>query len=273
MARFMNTSTRRSAALGYLLACLAPVVSAQVDSPAVDVSANAVYSSQYSNQSFTLFEGVETSAQSRANAPTRPGRESRVTVAAPEFTLIGTSRIGDSYSALLRHRDGDTIAVKAASDVNTRIPGHTDYTVVAVSAGSVSIRYPDNHPCEEHRDRGVSCSGAGNIAALELANAEPVAQSQATRTAVAQGQLGGSDASTADAAAADTDNAPPDNPFAALRAARLGGQAGQLNGQNSGDAADPSRPQRFEPRRIAPEDVPPGMRVVSTPFGDRLVEQ
>ena len=29
----------------------------------------------------------------------------------------------------------------------------------------------------------------------------------------------------------------------------------------------------FTPRRINPEDVPPGMRVVSTPFGDRLVEE
>ena len=28
----------------------------------------------------------------------------------------------------------------------------------------------------------------------------------------------------------------------------------------------------FVPRRISPEEVPPGMRVVSTPFGDRLVE-
>jgi len=26
-------------------------------------------------------------------------------------------------------------------------------------------------------------------------------------------------------------------------------------------------------RRIDPADVPPGMRVVSTPFGDRLVEE
>ena len=33
------------------------------------------------------------------------------------------------------------------------------------------------------------------------------------------------------------------------------------------------RPGRFQPRRIDPADVPPGMRVVSTPFGDRLVEE
>ena len=38
-------------------------------------------------------------------------------------------------------------------------------------------------------------------------------------------------------------------------------------------AEAPNQPARFQPRRIPPEDVPPGYRVVSTPFGDRLVEQ
>ena len=36
--------------------------------------------------------------------------------------------------------------------------------------------------------------------------------------------------------------------------------------------SDTTENQQFRPRRINPEDVPPGMRVVSTPFGDRLVE-
>ena len=36
--------------------------------------------------------------------------------------------------------------------------------------------------------------------------------------------------------------------------------------------SDTTENQQFRPRRINPEDVPAGMRVVSTPFGDRLVE-
>ncbi|MBT8146719.1 MAG: hypothetical protein KJN90_07680, partial [Gammaproteobacteria bacterium] len=57
----------------------------------------------------------------------------------------------------------------------------------------------------------------------------------------------------------------PTNPFAALRARAL----------QNGDAPAPSASPRrsFTPRRIDPADVPPGMRVVSTPFGDRLVRE
>ena len=53
----------------------------------------------------------------------------------------------------------------------------------------------------------------------------------------------------------------PINPFEALRSRAQNG------------APPPERPDRFQPRRIDPADVPPGMRVVSTPFGDRLVEE
>jgi hypothetical protein len=34
----------------------------------------------------------------------------------------------------------------------------------------------------------------------------------------------------------------------------------------------PEDQRRFRPRRINPDQVPDGMRVVSTPFGDRLVD-
>ena len=60
-------------------------------------------------------------------------------------------------------------------------------------------------------------------------------------------------------------NVPVDifNPFEALRAQQNNVSVSNRDGGN----------ERFTPRRILPEDVPPGMRVVSTPFGDRLVEQ
>ena len=57
----------------------------------------------------------------------------------------------------------------------------------------------------------------------------------------------------------------PTNPFAALRARAV----------ENGNAPEPATNSRrsFTPRRIDPADVPPGMRVVSTPFGDRLVPE
>ena len=67
------------------------------------------------------------------------------------------------------------------------------------------------------------------------------------------------------ASGGNPDTGPTDvvNPFAALREAQA---------ENPADSST-RRGARFSPRRVAPEDVPPGMRVVSTPFGDRLVEQ
>ena len=49
------------------------------------------------------------------------------------------------------------------------------------------------------------------------------------------------------------------NPFEAIRA-RANNPDSNTDNNN------------FRPRRIDPDDVPPGMRIVSTPFGDRLVE-
>ena len=52
----------------------------------------------------------------------------------------------------------------------------------------------------------------------------------------------------------------PLNPFEALR-------------QRSRNPDAPVQAEeQFRPRRINPDEVPTGMRVVSTPFGDRLVE-
>ena len=127
-----------------------------------------------------------------------------------------------------------------------------------VGAGQTSIRYPDNVPCVEFLERGVSCSTAANIAALSLTTGEPLPNNVAGS---ADRELEALANETADEAAADE---PPTNPFEALRNRQ------ENNGALGGRAGDNGR---FTPRRISPEDVPPGMRVVSTPFGDRLVEQ
>ncbi|MEX0963733.1 MAG: hypothetical protein WDZ52_06805 [Pseudohongiellaceae bacterium] len=211
-------------------------------------------------QDLTLFEGVETD-ENRARASGQPAREARATTAAPEFTLIGVSRIGARYSALLRHKDGTELRVRADSASNTQIPEHSGYTIVGVSADSVSISYPGDNACIEFSDRGVSCHSSGNIAELVLANGEPLA----ARNPARQG---------AGTAAADTAQqiiearADPANPFEALRNARRNESAAD-GAAVSADGAN----ARFTPRRIDPAEVPDGYRVVATPFGDRLVEQ
>jgi hypothetical protein len=214
---------------------------------------------------FTLFEGIEVS-EPRPNTPNRPTRESRATLSEPVFTLVGTSRIGDSRSAILRHQNGENIRVSTGSGGVAAITGYEEYSIFDVGAGNLSVRYPSNVHCIAHKDKGVSCLSSPNTAQLQLVNAEALARvepapSIALSADGSSGLVNGATGVSPEGTA---------NPFEALRAARAaGGNPAEIS---PGDGRD-GRNGRFTPRRIAPEDVPPGMRVVSTPFGDRLVEQ
>jgi hypothetical protein len=206
------------------------------------------------SQQLNLFEEIETNSNSSRDARNRAASVSQAGVASPEFTLIGTSRIGGKYSVIIQHRGGDTLMVKAGPNSSTQIPGYSGYSMLNVGSGRISIRYPENVPCVEFHDQGVSCDGAVNIAALSLANGVPLLGKE-VETSLAAGR---SNETAADEL--------PTNPFEALLSRENNVPASNRDG-NFG------RSERFTPRRIDPEDVPPGMNVVSTPFGDRLVEQ
>ncbi len=236
-------------------------VTAQTPDQAQDPTAIDVIES---TQGFALFEAVETTEDRTVATTRRNSRDSRATIAEPEFTLLGTSRIGDRYSAIIQHKSGEVLRVAAAANGNTAIPDYSEYSIIAVAAGSVSIRYPDDNPCAEFSDRGVSCNESSNTAELALTTSEPLAPRNSGLILAVQ--------ANEDLAIGATEEieegaqGEPVNPFAALRAAQ--------GGDTNGGAADPNGANsRFSPRRISPEDVPPGQRVVSTPFGDRLVDQ
>ena len=249
------------AALG-LAAGISAGANAQTDDSSVVADAIADTASNSNAAEFRLFESIDS-----AGGPTsdRGRRNSRSTAAArnaassPEFTLVGTSRIGDKYSVVLVHRGGESVVVSAAPDATTRITGYSQYSIVNIGAGRVSVNFPDSSPCVEFEDLGVRCDSATNIAELTITNVAalvPSPRQQALQREQSQ-----------DAASGETapDEAPP-NPFAALSAAAAeNGNTPRAGGRNGAG--------RFTPRRISPEDVPPGKRIVSTPFGDRLVDQ
>ena len=203
------------------------------------------------SQQLNLFEEIESASNSSSQVRDRARADSLATSASPEFTLVGTSRIGSEYSAIIQHRGGATLIVKAGSNSSTQIPGYSGYSILDVGSGSISIRYPEHVSCVEFHDQGVSCPGGDNIAALSLTNGEPLSDNEA--------EAGQATTRSSETAV----NEPLTNPFEALRAQQNNGTVSSRDGDN----------ERFTPRRILPEDVPPGMRVVSTPFGDRLVEQ
>lgn len=216
-------------------------------------------------QAFNLFEGVDNGRADEENRRTPASRE-RNAVTEPEFTLIGTSRIGDRYSAILANRDGSEILVRAEKDSNAAVEGYSGFSVVNVSAGKVALQFPGGTPCVAFRDQGVSCNGSANIATLELTNLAPLAAPADTDPAV--GEAPGT-AENGEVIVNAENGDEPTNPFAAIRARALS----NTNGDNPAGAAQRNAQRRsFTPRRIDPADVPDGMRVVSTPFGDRLVE-
>ena len=199
---------------------------------------------------FFLFEPVD-SASSAGNSNQARGR-SRASAerggSDPEFSLIGTSRIGLKTSVMLRHASGEKVRVPLERP-KVRIPGHEQYTVIGSDVNSVSIQYPQSVVCEEFAAKGVSCDATRNIATLNLRVFQTAEQSHEQ---IEPDQLEFERKGAKDA---------PINPFEALR----------NRPQNS--SSTPGRADRFRPRRIDPADVPTGMRVVSTPFGDRLVEE
>ena len=249
-----------------LAAGISAGANAQTDDASVAADAIADAASNSNAAEFRLFESIDsaagpTTARNRRNS--RSTAAARNAASSPEFTLVGTSRIGDRYSVVLAHRGGESVVVSAAPDATTRISGYGQYSIVNIGAGRVSVNFPDSSPCVEFEELGVRCDSATNIAELTITNVAPLAPSPR------QQALQREQSQDAESGETAPDEAPA-NPFAALSAAAAenttrNGNAARVGGRNGAG--------RFTPRRISPEDVPPGMRVVSTPFGDRLVDQ
>jgi len=203
-----------------------------------------------SSSDFSLFESVESNNSGASSEPRR--RSSRADPDSPaseaKFSLIGTSRIGTKTSVILRDVSGEAVRV-ALERPPAPIPGYEQYAVVGSDGGGVLIQYPPSVTCVEFVAEGISCDASRNVATLTLTTAKAI------MSTLAQTESAQSEPKQEEAGAA------PTNPFEALR-----------NRSHNGDLPT-ARPDRFQPRRIDPADVPPGMRVVSTPFGDRLVQE
>ena len=208
-------------------------------------------------QDLELFEDVERTSPGANQRGGRTGADNAAapSLTEPEFVLIGSSRIGERRRVVLSHRSGQTVTVPISAQGQTSIPGHEQFHIVTSEGGRVAIQYPADASCVEASDRGVSCDASANVAWLSL---RPGPMPEQFIVDLDSGQEEEPDAADQARDAREELARDPDNPFARLRAEALG--------------QDVPPPARFRPRRINPSEVPPGMRVVSTPFGDRLVE-
>lgn len=215
-------------------------------------------------QTLNLFEPVERQAQ--------PGYEQILSVpsstVAPSntepFTLIGTSRMGSRWRAMVRSPSGVVVSVDLDPSVPVVIPGYPGYRVSATNARELVVLHPASSPCVERTDKGVRCT-SGTEARLSIATASPLAPAPQP-------------VATADNAAVTTSEpmaseVPSDNPFAAaLRAARERAESEGMPLEVM-EVMEVMEGERFRPRRIDPSDVPPGARLIRTPFGDRIITE
>ncbi len=207
--------------------------------------------------SLQLFEPVDRPESSPAQRPGGSRGASSAGGDGPRFELVGTSRFGDRYRARLQSADGQVVTVEVRSGETATVPGHPGFRVEVPGARQVIVSHPGSTPCVADEERGVACLDGGRQSRLQLATAAPLAPREETTSGEDDG----------DGQEAGQDSGQGENPFArALRAAR--------EGNSEDEAAARARAQRFQQRRrIDPEDVPEGFRVVRTPFGDRLIEE
>ena len=201
-------------------------------------------------QELRLFEETESNTSIRddtVRGGTRRDSDGNV-ITGPEFTLVGTTRIGNNFLVVIEDRSGDTISVRVGESTSAAIPGYSEFRVLSMRSGRVSIEYPSSVPCVEFEEQGITCA-TPQVASLSLTNAQPIESANQDTTFVGNQNTG---------ASSQEENIA--NPFEAI-----------LQRASNPDSVEETE-NNFTPRRINPENVPSGMRIVSTPFGDRLVE-
>ena len=203
-------------------------------------------------QDLTLFEDIEAPRSENGSRGSMRNSVGDI-VSEPNFVLVGTARFGDYYSALINNGNERNIRLDEISGSMTFIPGYPGYQVIEVSSGEILIRYPTERDCVSNKNMGVSC-GEDNVATLRLPESEPI------KFVGSEGAQGENEAALKLNQGSEEQNTPR-NPFAAL-----------LEGASNSNSSNEDT-NSFTPRRISPEDIPSGMRVISTPFGDRLVEE
>lgn len=184
-----------------------------------------------------------------------------------DFELLGTSQIGSRFTAIMRTPSNQKLIQSWYKDRPEPIRGYTDYTLARVDPRRVQISYPETAPCRQSKPQiGLSCHVNGRMATLTMKRGKPTAQ---------QLQFDFNQIQT-----------PPKTEADAAKQALITEQVLQKLNQNQKvkplTEAEKEKRKRdeahrrelykdFKRRVIKDEEVPPGQKVIRTPFGDRLV--
>jgi hypothetical protein len=159
-----------------------------------------------------------------------------------DFFLRGTSRIGDFRSVILKGPDNKDFIQHFNNNGRTLIEPRPDYPykgyyLLVVEAREVKIEYPAESPCRKSNEKkGLTCSetdgGKTALLALTQSKALPTPKPRISKTKKA---------------------------------------ADAKKRREEKRKKRQEQYKNFKRKVIKDEDVPEGMRVVRTPFGDRLV--
>lgn len=227
------------------------------------------------DEGLTLFEGTEQPEQPEAQVR-QPERGQRNTE--PAFSLKGTARFGDNYSTSLVTRDGQTVTVDWKPSQRSQVGGYRGFSVIDIQSRSVTLELPAGEACIESEEKGVSCTSGGRMAVLSLATAAPIAPPSPEPAPedpfAAAAEAGGFVTEDGDVVVLDEGAEPlPLNPFSGQPQVPVQISEEERRARAERQAARVRALQNFQPVRIPDEEVPEGMRKVSTPFGDRLVPE
>lgn len=222
-------------------------------------------------QQLTLFERVQAEPQNQEiqSGPQQfPGTAPAIS-SDPAFTLSSAARFGDSFQTVLKDRNGQSVALAWQPGQRTPVPGHPGFAVVEASAAGIVLELPAQERCAPAPDRGVACNGE-TLARLSLATLAPLEGKSTEQMAdvdamamgpqpvqMGEGQIAGEAVFV--------------NPFVGIEDNTAQLSEAEVQERVDRARARAQRLQQFQPERIDEADVPPGMRVVRTPFGDRMV--
>ncbi|OQW94115.1 MAG: hypothetical protein BWK79_07530 [Beggiatoa sp. IS2] len=211
-----------------------------------------------------------------------------------DFTLRGTIRIGDKVSVILQTPDGKSLMQRFKNSQRTPVEGYPDYALVSVEPRSIRLEYPKESPCRDsNAQKGIQCEENGTVATVKLVRLNAIAPQQPMpafpppspvalqpgqvppampgQPGVIPGQPGVVPGQPVTATGVPTTptGVPPASPFATT--ARPGSTPEEAQKREEERRKREELYKNFKRQTIEDKDVPPGMRVVRTPFGDRLV--
>ena len=182
------------------------------------------------------------------------------------FSLRSVARFGDTYWGLVTDAAGNSMEVHWQPGAPTslgELAQYRGYQVLELTAQTLRLQFPPGQPCRSSGQQGLVCVD-DTTALLSLVALAPL-QHNGSQPLPAQQP----DAVTGPEQMLDDEEFI--NPFATMAAEAAPMPDADMAARVARARARAERLQQLPVDRIADDQIPPGMRRVRTPFGDRLV--